>query len=85
MSINLPLGWQVSSLPSGQDKDLKGARYVLKAEDNKGTVHLRRQLNVDLLFLDSKYYPALRNFFQLVRTSDEEQVVLQPIGARASN
>jgi hypothetical protein len=64
---------------------LKGARYVLKAEDNKGTVHLRRQLNVDLLFLDSKYYPALRNFFQLVRTSDEEQVVLQPIGARASN
>jgi hypothetical protein len=85
VSINLPLGWQVSSLPSGQDKDLKGARYVLKAEDNKGTVHLRRQLNVDLLFLDSKYYPALRNFFQLVRTSDEEQVVLQPIGARASN
>jgi hypothetical protein len=85
LSINLPLGWQVSSLPSGQDKDLKGTRYILKAEDNKGTVHLNRQLNVDLLFLDSKYYPALRNFFQLVRTSDEEQVVLQPIGARASN
>jgi hypothetical protein len=85
VSINLPLGWQVSSLPSAQDKDSKVVRYVLKAENDKSTVHLNRQLNVDLLLLEPKYYPALRNFFQLVRTGDEEQVVLQPIGARASN
>jgi Domain of Unknown Function with PDB structure (DUF3857)/Transglutaminase-like superfamily len=85
VSINLPLGWQVSSLPAAQDKDSKVIRYVLKAENDKSTVHLNRQLSVDLMFLDSKYYPALRNFFQLVRTGDEEQVVLQPIGSRASN
>jgi Domain of Unknown Function with PDB structure (DUF3857)/Transglutaminase-like superfamily len=85
VSINLPLGWQVSSLPAALDKDSKVIRYVLKAENEKSTVHLRRQLTVNLLLLDSKYYPALRNFFQLVRTGDEEQVVLQPIGARASN
>jgi hypothetical protein len=85
VSISLPLGWQVSSLPSAQDKDSKVVRYVLKAENDKNTVHLNRQLIVDLLFLDAQYYPALRNFFQLVRTGDEEQVVLQPIGARASN
>jgi hypothetical protein len=48
-------------------------------------VHLNRVLNLDLLLLEAKYYPALRNFFQVVRTGDEEQVVLQPIGARASN
>jgi hypothetical protein len=85
VTISLPLGWQVSSLPTAQDKDAKVVRYVLKAEDDKGTVHLNRQLSVDLMLLDSKSYPALRNFFQLVRTGDEEQVVLQPIGARASN
>jgi hypothetical protein len=85
VSISLPLGWQVSSVPSAQDKDLKVVHYVLKAENEKSTVHLNRQLKVDLLLLDPKYYPALRNFFQLVRTGDEEQVVLQPIGARASN
>jgi hypothetical protein len=33
------------------------------------------------MLLDVKSYGALRNFFQLVRTGDEEQVVLQPIGA----
>jgi hypothetical protein len=85
VTINLPLGWQVSSLPTTQDKDSKVVRYVLKAENDKSTLHLNRQLSVDLMLLDSKYYPALRNFFQLVRTGDEEQVVLQPIGARASN
>jgi hypothetical protein len=57
----------------------------MKAENDKSTVHLNRVLNLDLLLLEAKYYPALRNFFQVVRTGDEEQVVLQPIGARASN
>jgi hypothetical protein len=85
VSIDLPLGWQVSSLPTPQDKDSKVVHYSLKAENEKSTVHLKRQLDVDLLLLDAKYYPALRNFFQLVRTGDEEQVVLQPIGSRASN
>jgi hypothetical protein len=85
VSITLPLGWQVSSLPSAQDKDAKVVRYIMKAENDKSTVHLNRVLNLDLLLLEAKYYPALRNFFQVVRTGDEEQVVLQPIGARASN
>jgi hypothetical protein len=35
--------------------------------------------------LEAKYYPALRNFFQAVRTGDEEQIVLQPGTASASN
>jgi hypothetical protein len=85
IDINLPLGWQVSSLPTAVDKDSKVVHYVLKAQSDKNTIHLSRKLDLDLLLLDPKYYPALRNFFQLVRTGDEEQVVLQPIGARASN
>jgi hypothetical protein len=40
---------------------------------------------VDILVLEAKYYPALRNFFQIVRTGDEEQIVLQPGAASASN
>jgi hypothetical protein len=38
-----------------------------------------------MLLLDTKYYPALRNFFQVVRTGDEEQVVLEPIRTTAGN
>ena len=44
VSISLPLGWQVSSLPAAQDQDAKVVRYVLKAENDKSTVHLNRSL-----------------------------------------
>ena len=85
VTISLPVGWQVSSLPPAKSQDGKVVLYTLKAENDKSTIHLSRKLKVDLLLLEPKYYPALRNFFQVVRSGDEEQVVLQPVGASASN
>jgi len=57
----------------------------LKAENNKSSVRITRKLSMDMLMLEQKYYPALRNFFQVVRTTDEEQILLQPGGTTASN
>jgi transglutaminase-like putative cysteine protease len=85
VTIDLPLGWQVSSLPPVQNLDAKAALYNLKVENNKGTLHLTRQLNMDLLMVEVKLYPTLRNFFQVVRTGDEQQIVLQPGVAAAGN
>jgi hypothetical protein len=84
VTIALPLGWQVASLPPEQNQAGKAVRYLLKVENDKGTLHLKRQLGIDLMFLEPKYYPALRAFFQMVRTGDDGQVLLQPIGASAS-
>ena len=50
-----------------------------------GHLHIQRQLDMQLLMLDVKYYGALRNFFQTVRTADEQQIVLQPGSAAAKN
>lgn len=85
VTIELPTEWRISSMPSPQSKDGHVVAYDLKVEDNKGALHLTRKLSVDVLLLEPKYYPALRNFFQLVRTGDEEQIVLQPGTASASN
>jgi len=85
VSIELPLGWQITTLPAPQKQDGHIINYSMKAENNKGTLHLTRTLNVDILMLEPKYYGALRNFFQTVRTVDEQQVVLQPAAANASN
>ncbi len=85
VTIELPAGWQVASLPPGQNQDGHVIAYTLKAENDHSKVHLARTLNVDFLLLDKKYYAALRNFFQQVRTSDEEQIVLQPGSASAKN
>jgi hypothetical protein len=84
LTITLPLGWQVGSLPRPLVADGHVIVYQTKAEDNKGALHLTRKFDLDFVLLEVKYYTALRNFFQTVRTGDDEQVVLQPIGASAS-
>jgi hypothetical protein len=85
VTIQLPLGWHVSSLPKELTTDGKAVLYVRKAEDEKGTLHLTRVLRSNLLMVETKNYPVLRNFYQMVRTGDEEQIILQPMGPQASN
>jgi hypothetical protein len=85
VTIDLPLGWQVQSLPQAQNQNGHVVAYNLKAENSAGSLHLTRKITVDMLLVEVKYYPALRNFFQVVRTGDEEQIVLQPGAASASN
>ena len=75
----------MQTLPPPQKQDGHIVVYDLKAEKDAGSIHLSRKLTVDFLLLDAKYYMALRNFFQVVRTGDEEQIVLQPGAASASN
>ncbi len=85
LTIELPPGWQVSSLPKPQSQDGHVVVYNLKVDDNKSAVRVTRKLKVDVLLLEQKYYAALRNFFQVVRTGDEEQIVLQPGATSAAN
>jgi Domain of Unknown Function with PDB structure (DUF3857) len=85
VTVELPSGWRVSSAPSPKTQDGKVIVYELKVENGKGTVRITRKLNSDILLLDPKYYLSLRNFFQVVRTGDEQQVLLEPAQASASN
>jgi hypothetical protein len=85
ITIELPPGWQVGNIPRGQQQDKGLVAYTLKVENDKDVLHLSRTLKVDVLILEPKYYTALRTFFQSVRTADEEQIVLQPGAATASN
>jgi len=48
-------------------------------------LRLTRKISLDILILEPKYYTALRTFFQVVRSGDSEQVVLQPGEIHASN
>jgi hypothetical protein len=85
VTIDLPPGWQVGSVPAARDKDAHVAGYTLRVEQTDKTLHLSRMLKMNFLLVDSKYYGALRDFFEQVRTGDEEQIVLQPGTASASN
>ena len=85
VTIELPAGWQVSSVPPPQDLNGKVMVYNAKVEQSPGSLRLTRKLMIDVVLVDQKYYPALRNFFQAVRTSDGVQIVVQPGEIHASN
>jgi hypothetical protein len=85
VTIELPQGWQVSSVPPPQDLPGHIVAYSLQVGRDGDSLHLTRKLSWDFLFLEQKYYPALRNFFQSVRTADDQQIVLQPAAASAGD
>jgi hypothetical protein len=84
VTVDLPLGWLVSSTPPAQKQEGHVVGYTLDINHDAGALHWKRTLNVDLILLDPKYYGALRSFFEVVRTSDDGQIILQPATATTS-
>jgi hypothetical protein len=85
VSIDLPLGWQISAVPEPQKIDAKAIVYTLEAKNEKGALHLNRVLNVDIMVLPRENYETLRKIFQVVRTVDEQQATLMPGATKAGN
>lgn len=85
LTIELPLAWHVSSVPKPVNQDGHIIAYNLKVDEEKGILHVQRRMDMQILLLEAKYYPALRNFFQTVRSADDQQIVLQQASAAASN
>jgi hypothetical protein len=77
ITITLPSGWVVESLPRPKPLDLIGGTYTLVTTERKDrTVHLDRRLMLNLTLVDPSNYGTLRDFYQGVRTGDEQQIVL---------
>lgn len=85
ITIELSPGWRVSSLPAAQNQDGHVVRYTWRVDHDRSKLHLPRTRNVDFLTVATKHYLALGNFFRIVRTGDEEQIVVQPGTATPSN
>jgi hypothetical protein len=84
VTVEVPPGWQITSLPRPQNQDLRAFVYTLSADNIKGALHLTRKLDINALMLETKYYSPLRSFFQIVKAGDEQQVLLLP-GTTTSN
>ncbi len=84
VTIELPPGWTVKSLPSPGGTDIRIAACQWAAESTPTALHLKRDLSIDTLLVDVKYYAQLQDFYQTVRRSgDEEAIVNIPAGGVA--
>lgn len=84
ITVTLPEGWKVDSQPKDLDRDAKAVEYKLTVESSPGKVRIQRQLRSDVVMVGQDNYSILRTFYQLVKTQDEQQVVLQPGGTSAA-
>jgi hypothetical protein len=78
--VELPAGVKIASLPKSHKvaATTEVYSYETSAESHDNVVHLSRNLSINMLLVQAKYYPELRNFYQSVRTGDEEQIVVAP-------
>jgi hypothetical protein len=85
VNIVVPEGWQVTSVPKPETVDLKAAKYDFMVMRAGKTLHVKRDLAVNFVLMEQKYYSSLRGFFQKVKSDDEQQIVLQTAVATSGN
>lgn len=78
VTIELPPGWQVSSVPKARANDITVAKYNMTTQADGGSLKIKRELTSSMLLVQTKFYGQVRDFFQNVRAGDEDQAVLQP-------
>jgi hypothetical protein len=83
LNVTVPNSWQVVAVPSPKVVDLKAAKFSSTILRVGNTLHIKRDLAINFVLMEQKFYPTLRGFFQTVRTADDQQILLQPAPARA--
>jgi len=77
LEIQLPDGFSVDSIPTGQDTKLASARFLTTRLSQAGRITLTRALVVNSIYFPVENYRDLKQFFAKLGAADEEQIVLQ--------
>jgi len=77
VTVQVPAGYTVEGLPKPQTLSARSGTYSISATQEGSSMRLKRRLVVEQFYVPVSDYAQLRSFFSSVRTSDEEEVVLQ--------
>ncbi|HEY1313936.1 MAG TPA: hypothetical protein VGE92_08660, partial [Steroidobacteraceae bacterium] len=84
ISIELPPGFEVESMPKPFRANITVANYEFSAQNSGTVLHLTRVITVSSLIVPAANYGLLQDFFESVRTADTEQTVLLGPAATAA-
>jgi len=74
--VTLPAGVKADKLPQAKTVDLGALSYRIASENSENQLHQTRQLSVNGVLIAQKNYDSIHDFFQTVRSQDEQQVIL---------
>ncbi|HEY0704217.1 MAG TPA: DUF3857 domain-containing protein [Candidatus Acidoferrales bacterium] len=77
IKFTAPEGYKFEAVPAAKQVHPGVVSYDIAATQQGATVEVKRTLVLDGLMFPVKNYPALRNFFNQVKTNDDAQIVLQ--------
>ena len=84
VKLQVPSGYKIETLPPAKSVKPGAASYEISASEQGQTIEVKRRLSVDAVLFAPQTYPALRHFFNTVKTNDDAQIVLQS-GESAKN
>lgn len=76
VEITLPAGATVQNVPAPRVPADAALGYQTSVTTRDGVLTIRRALTQEALLANQSQYPRFRSFYELVRTGDQEQIVL---------
>ena len=77
VKLKAPAEYKIESVPPARQAKPGVVSYEISAVQQGNVVEVKRQLVLDGMAFPVTSYPALRNFFNAVKTNDDAQIVLQ--------
>jgi Domain of Unknown Function with PDB structure (DUF3857)/Transglutaminase-like superfamily len=77
VTITLPKSYQAESLPKALKDTNAVAEIAANYVNENGTLHFTREFKLKTIGLESKYYAAVRQYFQTIQAGANEQAVLK--------
>lgn len=77
LRFHAPAGYKIEAVPEVKKVDVGAAKYNLSATQQNDTVEINRRLVFDGVAFPRDAYPALRQFFSVVKSCDSAQIVFQ--------
>lgn len=76
IQISIPTGYKLEALPAESESTTEFAKFSAKRSNDKGVVRLERHTEMTGYFFPVQSYFSLRAYFQNLRQSDAQNVVL---------
>jgi len=85
ITFHLPAGYGVESLPKLPSVKGPAFVYTVTAAKQGNVLNVTRDLEVLGFYFDARYYSSIRSFFSMVKTTDDNQAVLEASVAAAGH